>query len=428
MKVLLLNQVFFPDVVATAQHLTDLARALAERGHEVTVVAGRQAYSDSRIVFQKRERWQGIEIYRVRLTSLPKTSRLGRAINFASFVAACSARLALVPRHDVVVALTTPPLISFIGSITARRWHAGFIYWVMDLNPDEAIAAGWLKKSSIVSRLLEWMSRFSLHRCHQAVVLDHFMKERLLGKGVAEEKIAVIPPWPHQDQVRFEPDGRRQFRALHGLAGKFVVMYSGNHSPIHPLDTLLEASEHLRHEPDICFCFVGGGSEFERIQRWARARPYLNIVLLPYQPLESLGASLSAADAHVVVMGDPFVGTVHPCKIYNILAIGAPILYIGPYPSHVTDVMEKLGPGYPCANVRHGDSRHLAESILQMKRTQVEDRGHSIRMVSHIDSQQALTNQLVSVIEQRTPRGLDKKAVRSERSRMGGSWRNQIEG
>jgi hypothetical protein len=37
LTVLLLNQTFYPDVVSTAQHLTDLALSLVERGHEVTV-------------------------------------------------------------------------------------------------------------------------------------------------------------------------------------------------------------------------------------------------------------------------------------------------------------------------------------------------------------------------------------------------------
>jgi hypothetical protein len=65
-----------------------------------------------------------------------------------------------------------------------------------------------------------------------------------------------------------------------------------------------------------------------------------NLLCLPYQPLGSLAGSLSAADLHVVVMGEAFVGLVHPCKIYNILSVAAPVLYIGPQPSHVSDIME----------------------------------------------------------------------------------------
>src|SRR4029079_11338516 len=108
----------------------------------------------------------------------------------------------------------------------------------------------------------------------------------------------------------------------HGLAGKFVVMYAGNHSPCHPLDCLLEAAEKLSSRADIAFGFVGGGSEQRKVEEFARTRQLENILCLPYQPQEELSAVLSAADLHVVAMGEAFPGIVHPCKVYNILTIG----------------------------------------------------------------------------------------------------------
>jgi hypothetical protein len=82
--------------------------------------------------------------------------------------------------------------------------------------------------------------------------------------------------------------------------------------------------------------------------------------------MELLAGSLSAADLHVVVMGEAFVGTIHPCKVYNILSVGAPVLYIGPEPSHVSDVLAQLK-SKVCVRVAHGDVagcvsqiRHLA--------------------------------------------------------------------
>src|SRR6185437_5514179 len=64
-----------------------------------------------------------------------------------------------------------------------------------------------------------------------------------------------------------------------------------------------------------------------------------NVKFLPYQPIESLSGSLSAADVQAVVLGSPMVGTIHPSKLYNILAVGSPVLYIGPERSHITDTM-----------------------------------------------------------------------------------------
>jgi len=396
-KILLLNQVFYPDVVATAQYLADLAAALAERGHEVTVVSSRQAYEHPETIFPVRETWRGVKILRVFSTRFGKGAKWRRAADFASFLFSSCIRLLFLPRHDVVVALTTPPLISFLGAWRAKLWRARFIYWVMDFNPDEAIAAGWLRADSFAAKFLERLSRFSLRRAAGIVALDRFMRDRIAAKQIAAEKVAVIPPWSQDRQVTFDAPGREAFRAVHGLAGKYVVMYSGNHSPVHPLDTLMQAADRLRGESDIIFCFIGGGSEFSRVKKWAASSR--NALCLPYQPLDKLSDSLSAADAHVVVMGDAMLGLVHPSKIYNMLTVGAPVIYIGPESSHVTEILTGLKPRHPWVGVRHGAIGELVKQIHQLRQ---DSAGHDRRPPAEIEtqfSQATLLPRFVTLVE-----------------------------
>ncbi|HWN95898.1 MAG TPA: glycosyltransferase family 4 protein [Methylomirabilota bacterium] len=366
MKFLLLNQTFHPDVVATAQYLTVVARALVERGHHVSVITSRRAYDHPDIIFPERESWNGIDIQRVRGTRFGKKSRLRRAADFATFILACSWQLLRAPRPDVVVALTSPPLISVIAACYAACRRCRFVYWVMDLNPDEAIAAGWLQKSSMTARMLNALSEFSLHRADAVIALDRFMERRIIDKGISPKKVFVIPPWSHDETVRFDLAGREGFRREHGLAGKFVVMYSGNHSPCHPLDSLLSAVEQLRGDATVHFCFVGGGSGFAKVQQFAAERNSANVLCLPYQPLERLAASLSAADLHVVVMGENFVGTIHPCKIYNVMRVAPAVLYIGPQTSHVTDIFrDSASPSFVAT--QNGEVDAIARAIRQLR-------------------------------------------------------------
>lgn len=396
MKILLLNQVFYPDVAATAQYLSDLAAALVERGHEVTVVSSRRGYDRSETTFPARETWRGVKIIRVFSTRFGKGAKWRRAADFASFLVSCCARLLLLPRHDVVMALTTPPLISFLGAWRAKLKRERFCYWVMDFNPDEAIAAGWLRADSFAAKWLERMSRFSLRRADKIIALDRFMRDRIVAKQIATEKVAVIPPWPLDQQVAYDAAGREAFRSAHGLTGKFVVMYSGNHSPVHPLDTLIKAAERLRGQTQFVFCFVGGGSEFLRVKKCAEQNS--QILCLPYQPLDKLSASLSAADAHVVVMGNAMLGLVHPCKIYNILTVGVPVLYIGPEPSHVTEILAGLKPARPWASVRHGADDELVNQIHQLQRDGSAHERQPLVQVEARYSQTALKS-MVALIE-----------------------------
>ena len=364
MKILLLNQCFWPDVVATSQQLTAVARRLSEQGHEVTVVAARQGYDDPGLTFPRRERWNGIEVIRVSSLNLGKKTRSVRTVNFVSFLLTSALQMLRLPRHDVVVALTSPPLISWLGSLFTKIKGGRMVFWAMDLNPDEAIAAGWLKQNSLIAKFLSRLLKSSMARAKTIVALDEFMKERIVSKGIDERKIAVIPP-ARDDNVRFDEEGREAFRRQHHLADKFVVMYAGNHSPCHPLNTLFESANELKSDEAIAFVFAGGGSEFKKVEAFARAHELTNIKCFPYQPQESFSAVLSAADLHVVVMGDPFVGIVHPSKIYNILSIGAPFVFIGPEHSSMGEIVSQIGDPKHAAHVSHGAAIELAKSISE---------------------------------------------------------------
>ena len=170
MKVLILNQAFYPDVVSVAHHAADLAAALAGAGHEVTVVASRRAYDPPSQTFPQSEVWRGVRVFRVRSTAFGKAAHCRRAPDMLSFYPFCTKRLALLPRLDVAVAMTVPPLISLAAALFVRLKSGSLISWVMDLNPDESVAAGALREGPLLVRGLSGVLQFSL--CSSAALRD----------------------------------------------------------------------------------------------------------------------------------------------------------------------------------------------------------------------------------------------------------------
>jgi colanic acid biosynthesis glycosyl transferase WcaI len=372
MKVLLLNQCFWPDVVATGQQLTMLARRLSDRGHQVTVITSRRGYDNPAMIFARHERLQGVEIFRISSLPLGKSSRWRRALNFGSFLLTCAGRLFLTPRQDVVVALTSPPLISWIGAVFTRLKGGKLVFWTMDINPDEAFAAGWLKENSLTGQFLSRLLKSSLDHATAIIALDRFMKDRIAAKGIDSGKIEIIAP-ALVDGVHRDEKGREAFRRQHELTGKFVVMYAGNHSPCNPLNTLMESAEALKSHRDILFLFVGGGSGLGGVKTFAERRGLTNIRCLPYEPYEKLSALLSSADLHLVVMGDAFKGILHPSKIYNILAVGSPFLFIGPDESHVSELIAVTRYMGPALLANHGESQKVAQMIFEFSQRAVSE-------------------------------------------------------
>ena len=98
-------------------------------------------------------------------------------------------------------------------------------------------------------------------------------------------------------------------------------------------------------------------------------------------------------------MGDPFVGLVHPCKIYNILSVAAPVLYIGPCPSHLSEILDSIRDQYPCASAAHGDVDCAVQGILRIRQeSAVATRQTPLSVCSHF-SKEALLPRLIEVLE-----------------------------
>jgi hypothetical protein len=162
---------------------------------------------------------------------------------------------------------------------------------------------------------------------------------------------------------------------------------------------VLEAAERLRSREDIAFVFVGGGSEFQKVKAFAQERSLSNVLCLPYRPISELAGSLSAADVHLVVMGEPFVGIVHPCKVYNILRIGTPILYIGPKPSHVSEILERSAACVSSGNAEHGDTEAVVSAILRLAKTPPPLKSNSGSAFLKDFSRQSLLPKFIETLE-----------------------------
>ena len=378
MRVLLINQVFWPDVAATAQHAHDLARHLVRHGHEVHAIASRAIYGKAGAALPARETVDGIHIHRVARSFFGKAGLIGRAADFGLFYAAAGLKAMTVPRPDVVVCFTTPPFISALGHVLRAVRGCGSVYWVMDLYPDVAVACGVMRESSLLVRVLERVNRWCLRRADRAVVLGRCMEERVRAKGVDHGQVVRIGVW--SDQAEIAPIGREEnpYRKQWGLGDRFVVMYSGNFGLGHDIDTMLGAADRLRDDDRIRFAFIGGGKKKSVVDAFVRDHGLKNVAVDGYQPRERLDESLSCADAHLVSIREGVEGCVVPCKLFGVMAAARPTIYIGHPSSEVARVLTDHDCGLL---VRQSDVDGLVAAIVGMaeRRSETEAMGDRAR-------------------------------------------------
>jgi glycosyltransferase involved in cell wall biosynthesis len=349
--VLVLSQVYVPDPAAVGQHMADAAAEMARRGYPTRALVSGRGYENPAIKYKPRETINGVDVRRMPLASLGKKTIFHRLLGQTSFLTQITLHGLFTPRPGAILVSTSPPMCSIAALIISRIRGVPITFWAMDLNPDQVIAMGVFKDGSLPVRCFNFLNRRLLGRAREIITLDRFMAARLQKKRNIDGKLTVFPPWPHEDHLEVLPHEANPFRQKHDLAGKFVVMYSGNHSPANPIKTAIDAAASLADDPNLVFMFIGGGGGKKEVDA-AIAAGAKNIVSLPYQPLADLKYSLSAADVHLVTIGDGVVGIVHPCKVYGAMAVSRPILFLGPRPSHVSDLLDAHQIG---RQVEHGD-------------------------------------------------------------------------
>ncbi len=381
--------------------MTDVAVTMAARGYRVRVYTSQRGYEDPTRCYPLRENLHGVDVRRMRWCSFGKKNLLIRVVGTASFLIQSFFAGLLTPGVKGIFFSTSPPMIGFTAVCLKKLRRIPIAYWAMDLNPDQLIMMGKIRENSLRARLLEAINRLILRNSSIIFALDRFMAERLKKRGAFSAAMPVAPPWSHDMMIDMIDHGQNPFRLEHEMAGKFVIMYSGNHSPANPLKTILQAAVELRDHPTIRFAFIGGGLGKKEVEEFRRQHNLKNVFSLPYQPLDQIRYSLSAADVHIVSLGDNMVGIIHPCKIYGAMAVGRPILFLGPKPSHISDILDQHEIGW---HILHGDvagAVRLLKEIAAIPQSQLSDMGRrGQRFVRDTMSQQLLCGLFCDQLQQ----------------------------
>lgn len=345
LPILFVNAHYYPDIAATAHHLTDLAEYLVAAGHPVEICTGRGKYVAGRMQETESETRNGVTIRRVRSTSRGRGSIVGRLLDYSSFhVQALRATLG-ARKYRGIVYLTTPPLLSFIGWLGCVFRGRRYAIWSMDLHPEAEVAAGMLRRESVLGRLLFWANGRGYRGADFVIALGPYMRERILAQVTGAERVEVVPVWVDGGEITPTPRAENALVAELGLDGKFVVAYIGNAGLAHDFTHLLGAMDELKNHARIHFLFVGSGPQRARIEAYTAEHGIRNFTYRDYYPRERINSVYGLADVHVVTLGAPFVGIAIPTKCYVSMATARPVLFVGPERCESADAIREAEGG-----------------------------------------------------------------------------------
>jgi glycosyltransferase involved in cell wall biosynthesis len=360
MRIVFFNRFFYPDISATSQMLTDLAFHLAGSA-EVHVVTS--AIQDDSLAV---ERVKGVTIHRVARAAAGPHGLLRRAWAYGRYyLGARSALRRIVRPGDIVVAKTDPPLLSVAIGPLAKAKGAKLVVWLQDLFPEVAEEYGVPGMGGALGARLRSSRNHSLSVADAVVAIGERMAARVLeSRCVDPERLHVIHNWADGKSLVPLDHGRNELRARWGLQDKFVVGYSGNLGRVHEFDTLLGAASRLRDEPGMVFMIIGRGPRLAYVRERVAVEKLANVRFQPLQERDSLLQSLNAVDVHISILRPGFEGLVVPSKVYGIMAVGRPAIFVGDPAGETAGILRASDAG---VSVAVGDQEALVRAILQLR-------------------------------------------------------------
>jgi len=366
MHILLLNEYYPPDTSATAKMAAQVAEKLAER-HDVTVVAGRPSYDPEPGVsaaypfaLLHRTTRNGVAVECVGSTVYSRHRMRQRVTNYLSYLALAVPR-ALALNPDVILAMTDPPVAGLAGAFIARLAGKPFVYNIRDLYPDMATGGEIVRESRWVTRW-EGMHRRALKQAARVIVLGDDMRQRILSKGVAAERVVVV-----RDGATFHAvSAALSDPVVQEIRGgfPFVALHAGNLGFYGAWDTLLQAAAMLRDE-NAGLVFIGDGANRAALAAAAEASGAANVRFLPFRPFEQLPQVMMAGDVHIVTVKRGLEGIVVPSKLYSILAAGRPVLAVAAAQSDAARIVVESGCGLAADP---DDPAAVADALRELRR------------------------------------------------------------
>ncbi len=366
MKILLYSANFAPEPVGIGKYSGEMAAWLVAHGHQVRVVAAPPYYPAWQLVAgyawppYRRERWQGVDVWRAPLWVPGKPGGLTRVLHLVTFAVSSLPIMfwQILWRPQVVMTVAPALVCAPTGWLVARLSGAKAWLHIQDFEVDVAFQMGLLK-GKLLQGVVLGLERWLLRRFDVVSSISGSMVQRLQQKGVLPQKAFFFPNWV--DLAHISPlTAPSPYRAELGIAPwAKVALFSGTLGNKQGLMVIPEAARHLAHRTDIVFVICGNGAMKPQLEEAAKQLP--NLLLLPLQPFERLGDLLGLADMHLLPQSPEAEDLVLPSKLTGMLASGRPVIATCRAGTEIATVVSQCGLVVP-----PGESVALAAAIERM--------------------------------------------------------------
>jgi glycosyltransferase involved in cell wall biosynthesis len=360
MHILYLHQHFSTPAGSTATRSFAFARALAARGHRVTLATGRCQGAETGLSgpFRRGRREGQVAGFKVVEWDIPYANAMGIAARSVAFLryAAAATRLALREKPDLIIASSTPLTIALPALCAKALRGIPFIFEIRDPWPELPRAMGVLPAA--IAPFMEGIANLACRHAAAVVALSEGMAETARARGADPARVQVIGNGCDLDL--FGPH-IAPWRPPEAAPWEVLALYAGAHGRANGLGILVEAARLLaaQGESRLRILLVGEGAEKTALMRAGAGLP--NLTFLPPMPKRDVAGLFAGSQIALHILADcpAFAAWTAPNKLMDGLAAGRPV--ISNLPGDAARLLTEGGAGVA---VTPGDAACLAAALI----------------------------------------------------------------
>ncbi len=374
MRILIIADVYPPEVSSAASLVQELAQGLLAKGDEVFVATTHPKHylADKSLAskFGEFADEGGVRVIRVKTPPLKKVNFIIRGLSqlLLPFLIFRKVKKYVVGKLDGVIVYSPPVTMPVAGALVKKRYNAKFVLNLQDIFPQNAVDLGVLK-NKLAIKFFEAIERFAYKSAD--VITFHspggrkFLIEK---KDVPENKIITLENWI--DLGEYGKSAKKDFRKIYGLEGKKVFLFAGIMGPAQGMEFLVEVANGVKDLEDIRFLLVGDGMERAKVLSAVEKHGLKNVSVQDFVSKEDYPDLAAIADVGVVCLSPqnktPFV----PGKFLGYMAAGKPILAFLNKESDAFELVAKTNCGFASVS---GDLKMAEENVRKLAGKNAEE-------------------------------------------------------
>jgi glycosyltransferase involved in cell wall biosynthesis len=357
----------FPEPNMGATIYTDLAEALYEADHDITVAVLEQARNLNQTTIKKERGFNVLRIvvgnyYNVGLiekgiTTLKIPSRMKKGIS----------QYLSDEKFDFILYEAPPVTNASLVKWAKKKFECPSYLMLKDIFPHNAVDIGIIKKNSLVYNFFKYEEKKLYDSADVIGCMSKANKQYIINHN----------PWLDENKIELFPNTKKitdnfesvqqEMRHKYSIPKDVCVfLFGGNMGKPQYVDLLCEAIIDCKDDEDVFFLFVGRGTERYKLENTIKSEMIINAKVIENLPREQYEQITKECNVGIIVLDPRFTIPNYPSRILSYMEYSKPVIAATDKSSDIKELIEKT----KCGEwVWSGDKDGFVEAIRRLSKS-----------------------------------------------------------